>query len=98
LTPDADSGKISRKAPGFSRGDSYNEREVKCRCHLEQVLMQELATKLSHRLRYGGFQEAKIPKPLGSAMLSYLTGVNFQDIIDVEEFRIQSASSFKPLR
>jgi len=60
--------------------------------------MQELATKLSHRLRYGGFQETTIPKPLRSAMLSYLNGVNFQDIIDVEEFRIQSASSFNALR
>ena len=30
-------------------------------------------------------------------MLCYLTGVNFQDIIDVEEIGVQSASSFSGL-
>jgi hypothetical protein len=31
-------------------------------------------------------------------MLRYLSGVKSQDIIDVQEFRIQSASSFNTFR
>ena len=60
-------------------------------------MIQELAAKLSHRLSYGGFQDAHVSNPFGPAMLCYLTGVNFQDIIDVEEFGVQSASSFSAL-
>jgi hypothetical protein len=74
-----------------------SEREVKSRRHLKYILMQELAAELSHRLRHGGFQETAVAKSLRSAVLSYLRGVNFQDIIDVEEFRIQSARSFNAL-
>jgi hypothetical protein len=71
-----------------------SERDVKSRRHLEDILMQELAAELSHGLRDGGFQETAVAKSFRSAVLSYLRGVNFHDIIDVKEFGIHSASSF----
>jgi len=69
----------------------------RCR-HFEDVFVEELASKLSRRLGNGGTQEAHIADSLGSTVLSYLTGVNFQNVVDVEELGVQSASSLNDWR
>jgi hypothetical protein len=71
-----------------------NEREVKASRHLKDVVMEELTTELCHGLRYGGFQEIAVPQSLRPAVLGYLRCMNFQDIVDVKEFGVQSARSF----
>jgi hypothetical protein len=75
-----------------------DEREVKGRRHLEDVLMQKLPTEKCHGLRDGGFQETAVPKPVGAAVFGDLIGVKFQHIVDIKELWIQSASSFKAAR
>ena len=60
--------------------------------------MQELAAEAGHGLSDGGFEEATVPDPVGATVLDYQDGVKFEHVVDVEEFRIHSASSFNAAR
>jgi hypothetical protein len=61
-------------------------------------LVQELPAEAGHGLSDGGFQEAAVPDSVGATVLDYQGGVKFEHVLDVEEFRIHSASSFKAAR
>ena len=60
--------------------------------------MQKLATETGHRLCDGGFQETEVPYPIGATVLGYLDRMELKHVVDVEELRIHSASSFSAAR
>jgi hypothetical protein len=60
--------------------------------HLKYVYMKELTAEAGLRLRYGGLQQAGVPNHVGAAVFISQKHVDFNDVFDVEELWIHSAS------
>src|SRR5262249_3956499 len=66
--------------------------------HGEPVCVEELSTEGGHRLTHGGFQKAPVPDTIDATELVELKLMDLDDIVDVEEFGVHSASFLSVFR
>jgi len=65
-------------------------KEVRC-SHLVQAFVGELTGERRLRLRHGRFEQTAIAQARGAAISFELSGVQFEDVVDIEELGLVSA-------